>query len=134
MMESLYVRPKPNVFSAQNKDIVTILQGQPVAIHSSGSGVVLASASLNGMSAVGLASKDIAVGASGDIQTDLSITLANWTNIIGSANLASKADYFLSGTAGSLTITAPSVGFVQRVLREISPVIGEINLSLVILL
>lgn len=95
-------------YTAENKDSVTIRAGQPVATHSSGTGVIRASSASVGVSCSGLATADIAVGASGSIQTGGPLTLADWTNVTGAASLSARTVYFLSGTPANLTDTPPS--------------------------
>lgn len=102
-------------FTAENKDVATIKAGQPVAIHSSGTGVVRANATTSGKECVGLAMADIAVAVSGDIQTDGQLTLADWTDATGAATLAARATYYLDTTAGKLATASPgTVGNISQ--------------------
>jgi hypothetical protein len=121
---------------SQNKDVVTIRKGQPVAVHSSGVGVVLAGAALNGMYAVGLAKEDIAVGASGPIADFGDFQMSDWTPVVGSPSLAAKATYFLSDVVGQLSTVSPSSpGDVsQIVLREIAPDTASLRIESPILI
>jgi hypothetical protein len=123
-------------FSAQNKDSVTFAIGNPVAIHTSGVGVVQAEAADNLMNAVGLARLGVGVGASESVQVSGILTLADWTAITGSVSLAARANYYLSPTAGMLTSTAPStVGqVVQLVGRALSTTDMEIVIGSAVLL
>lgn len=95
-------------FTAQNKDVVTIRKGQPVTIHSSGSGIVLASASSLSTLAIGLAAEDITVGANGLVTTTGPFTNSDWTNTVGSLTLSTKKFYYLSTVAGKLVVSPPS--------------------------
>jgi hypothetical protein len=112
------------------------LTGQPVAIHSSGVGVVLASAANNSKNAIGLATEDIAPTFSGVILVDGPLTLADWTNVIGSVTLATKATYWLSATAGLLTTSAPTtIGQIDQVVgKSVSTDTLEIKISESVLL
>lgn len=95
-------------FSAENKDVVTIKAGQPVATHSSGTGVVLAAGTASGLACVGLASEDIAPAAAGLIQTGGPLTISDWTDGTGSASLSSRTTYYLSTAGGLITSTSPT--------------------------
>jgi len=107
------VTPPPvsggSFYNAENKDIVTVLRGQPVTVHSSGTGFVRANASDNTKHTVGLLDVDTNVGASNNIITDGVFYMGDWTNVIGSATLAPKSDYFLDTVSGKLTTTPPIV-------------------------
>jgi len=53
------------------------------------------------------------------------LTLANWTNVIGTTNLTSSEYYFVSNTnSGQLTATEPSTGFSNPILKAISGTTG----------
>lgn len=124
-------------FAAQNKDIVTILRGQWVAIHSSGSGVVLANAANTSKPAVGQMSQDTNVGATQNVVTDEVFTLSDWSNVIGTTNLTSPASYFLSAErSGYMTTIAPTTqGQVAQCLgRTISTTQFDIEVEEAILL
>lgn len=95
-------------FIAMNKDVVTIKKGQPVAIHSSGSGVVLAAATSLDTLAIGLATADIPAASIGPILTDGPLLVSDWTAAVGSVSLTAKKQYYLSATTGKLTINPPS--------------------------
>ncbi|MEM3097456.1 MAG: hypothetical protein QXU32_01885 [Nitrososphaerales archaeon] len=96
------------IFIAENKDTVTIKAGQVVTVHSSGDGVILASATSKLTYAVGLALVDIDVGMVGVIATDGPFTLSDWTNTTGTALLIPKSKYYLDTIPGRLTTVPPS--------------------------
>lgn len=123
-------------FAAENKDIVTILRGQWVAIHSSGSGVVLANASNNQKPAIGMMSADTNVGATQNVVTDEVFTLTDWGNVAGAAALQGGANYFLDTRSGYMTTTAPAIHnqVAQRVGRAISTTQFDIEVEEAILL
>lgn len=124
-------------FSAENKDIVTIKRGQWVAVHSSGSGVVRASASSSQRPAIGVMSADTAVGATQNVVADEVFTLSDWSEVAGTVNLQGGRVYFLSGlTSGKMTLDAPmTMGQVaQPVGRAISPIVLEIEIGQAVLL
>lgn len=124
-------------FAAQNKDIVTILRGQWVAIHSSGSGVVLANARDTLKPAVGQMSQDTNVGATQNVVTDEVFTLTDWSNVTGTSSLTSPANFFLSAErSGYMTTTAPTLQgqVAQRLGRVISPTQFDIEIEEAILL
>lgn len=124
-------------FEAENKDVAVASQGMAVAMHSSGVGVVKASAADNSKHAVGLAAVAIAVGVAGAVLTEGLLSLPDWTAVTGSAALVAKATYFLDpSTPGRLTSTAPSAAgqVVQIVGREVAPDTLEIEIEPPILL
>lgn len=96
-----------------------ITQGQAVYFNAADS-VELAEANAIGtVPCKGLVyATSIAAGSPGAIIMEGLITLADWSSIIGSANLTANVPYYLSpSTAGKLTATAPStVGqYVQEI-------------------
>lgn len=118
-------------FTAENKDAVTILAGQPVTIHSSGTGIVLADATVKATACVGLALVDVAPTVIGVVSTDGPFTLADWTSVIGAVTLATKGRYFLDDVAGKLTTTPPTAfdNISQFVGKALSPTRLEINIE-----
>lgn len=123
-------------FAAQNKEAFTIRRGQWVAIHPSGSGVVLASAADDTKNAVGQMSEDTAAGASQNVVSDEVFTMPDWSNVIGATQLQGGQVYFLSTVPGRMTTTAPSVNgqVSQQVGRAISPTALELECREAILL
>jgi len=96
-------------FLAENKAGLTIQAGQPVTIHSSGSGVVLAQANSLSNCAVGVAAEQIAAGNTGRILLLGPLQLADWTSVTGTVTLTAKGKYYLvPSTAGLLTTTHPT--------------------------
>lgn len=114
----------PVTFNSLNQEAFTIFKGQPVTIHSSGSGVVLASASNESTLAVGLATADILSGDIGVIITVGPLTVGDWTNTAGSITLTAKKQYYLSTVAGKITISPPSVA-----LQNVQPIGKPVNAS-----
>lgn len=94
-------------FQAENKDTVTILTGQLVTIHPSGSGVILAIATSTDTACNGFAMADIPVGVVGTIATDGLLYMADWTNVTGSPSLTPRKQYFLQATAGLMSLNPP---------------------------
>lgn len=122
-------------FTAENKDVTTIFKGQPVTIHSSGVGVVLADADVASRPCDGIAGEDIAVAMSGTIVTEGTLTQPDWTLVTGEATLAPKATYFLSRVEGTL-LPAPDSGatILQSCGRELTPDTLEVSIKAKILL
>lgn len=112
-----YLTSQAIIITAENKDSVTILKGQPLKVHSSGVGVQLADKSSICRTFAGA---DTVVGAAVPVRVAGVITLADWTAIIGNALLAPGGTYFLTGTAGVLSTTPPTSGFLQAVARAVS--------------
>ena len=124
-------------FPAQNKDIVTIKRGQWVAIHNSGSGVVLANASSTSKPAVGVMSADTVVGATQNVVADEVFTLTDWSEVAGTTNLQGGKVYFLSNLVnGRMTLSPTTImgQIAQPVGRAISPIILEIEIGQAVLL
>jgi hypothetical protein len=87
--------------------------------------------------AVGLAVADVSSGALGSYVTEGLITLADWTDVIGSATLTSGEYYYLSeAAAGKLVSPAPTATgeFVVAIGRALSTTILDIEISQPILL
>jgi len=58
----------------------------------------------------------IAASVTGDIQVGGVLSSADWTAVVGGVTLTSGSIYYLSqATAGQLTTTAPSTGFIVQV-------------------
>lgn len=111
-----------SLFSATNKSGVTLLAGTVAASHSSGVGVVGASAQNDTKPAIGIVTANAADLAAASIQTSGPLTLANWSNSTGSATLSANATYWLSTTTGLLTTTPPTTpgNTIQIVGRAVS--------------
>lgn len=116
-------------YDAENKQGTTISAGMAVATHSSGTGIVLASAANNTKPCVGLVRADTLNAVSGTVQTDAILTMADWTDVTGSATLTRGTYYLSPTTPGMLTQIAPSVvgEVIQVVGYAISPT--ELDLS-----
>lgn len=119
-----------DVIAATNSNIAAITRGQPVYVDGAGS-VDLAAANASGTRQVlGLVlDASIASAASGNIQTDGVINLADWTSVVGAASLTAGSIYYLSATAGQLTSTAPTTAgqYVCRVGLALSTTEMEID-------
>lgn len=126
------VQLTPFSYSAENKDVVTIKAGQPVAIHSSGVGIIRADATAPGKESIGIAMVDIAVGFAGAILVDGPMMLADWTDATGAVTLDPRAIYFLETTPGKLTTTPPAVpgNVLQRCGLELATNILSIKMDL----
>ena len=123
-------------FAAQNKDTQTILRGQIVAIHPSGSGAIRASAQDDTKNAVGFMSQDTAVGATQNVATDEVFSMPDWSSVSDAAELQGGQIYFLSTVPGRITLTPPSVNgqVAQQIGRATSPTALEIECKEAILL
>lgn len=111
----------PN-FQAENKTVLSFLIGQPLAIHPSGTGVVLASAASPSLSFIGVATVGVSPGLDETVQAGGIFQLGDWTAICGTATLLPQATYYLSTLPGLLTTTAPITAgeIVQPVGRAVS--------------
>lgn len=83
------------------------MRGQAVA--TSALGAVLADASDNTKNCVGLVGQAAGAGEPVNFQLSGDFYLDDWTAIVGAASLTPNENYFLSTTAGQLTLTPPSV-------------------------
>lgn len=123
-------------YDATNKQGSTLAAGAPVATHSSGVGVVSASAADDMLEAVGLVTTSAVLLASANIQTDGPFELSDWTEVTGSVSLSPKAVYFLSTADGTLTTTPPSSfgNVMQKVGYAVGPQTLQISIEPSILL
>lgn len=123
-------------FAAENKELNTILRGQWVAIHPSGSGVWKANASDDTKNAVGMMSEDTSVGATQNVVTDEVFTMSDWTNVTGMTQLNGGSTYYLDVVSGMMIRNPPAVPgtVVQQLGRAISTFGFEIEVREAILL
>ena len=118
-------------FEGENKDSVTVAAGGAVTIHSSGTGVRRADAATAGRECVGLVVGATAVGFSATVRTAGLLTLADWTAVTGSTTLTPMSPYYLSVSAGALTVTPPASSG-QRV-QQVGVAVAADTLSIQIL-
>ncbi len=125
----------PDYYTAENKDVSTLLTGTVASRHTSGSGVIRASASDNGKHGVGLVQSAISQGVAGNIQTYGHLTLSDWSGVTGSTTLQALAQYYLDVSAGRLTATPPTTGgtITQLIGLALSPTVLEIRIDAAIL-
>lgn len=97
-----------STYAAENKNGTTLLAGQPVATHTSGTGVVAASAANGTLPCVGLIVADTIASVSGDVRTDGIVTMADWSAVIGAVSLTRGRYYLDPVTPGMLTQVAPT--------------------------
>jgi len=131
------VPPSLDYYSAENKEGSTIDAGMACAVHSSGTGVVKASAADNTKIAIGLMRATTADTVSGNVQIEGLFTLSDWTSVIGASTLAAKTTYFLDPlTAGKLTATVPTTTgqTVQIVGTAVSTTTLDLDVGVPILL
>ena len=108
-----YLTSEAIIVTAENKDSVTILKGQPLKVHASGIGVQLAG---NLDACIAFAGTDTVVGEAVPLRVAGLINRSDWTPITGSSALAALGVYFLNGTPGRLTTAFPqaSAGAMDR--------------------
>jgi len=117
------------VYSAENKDAGTITRGMACAVHSSGTGVVKASAADATKPAVGLAQTTTATTIAVPVQTSGLFVLSNWTAVTGATTLSAHALYFLDpSTPGMLTTTRPTSS--GQVVQPVGVAVGSETLDL----
>lgn len=123
-------------YEVENVSGSDILAGQAVSVHTSGVGVVLASAADNTKNCFGLAVASAEDTMSTSVQTCGPLSMSDWTAATGAATLSAHATYYLDTVAGMLTTTPPSaVGNVlQKVGRAASPNIMSIEPEVAVLL
>ena len=112
----------------------TLIIGNPVVIKTNGH-LDLASAS-SAPQVVGITISAASATFAANYITDGSVTLSDWTLIIGATNLWAGQTYFLDTTVGRLTATPPSTPgqYVVRVGRAVSTTILDVEIELPILL
>lgn len=94
--------------SKTNNEATTISAGMVVKFDTAGD-VLLAQADVTTNYGFGLAQEDIAASATGLIQLTGKLTLADWTDPTGLANLSEGEPYYLSDTTeGMLTLIPPT--------------------------
>jgi hypothetical protein len=93
--------------SSQNKDSINLVKGTAVTQDGSGSGFRRADCSAPGTFCIGVLYEDINTGFSGNILTAGTLTISDWTSIIGVSSLSAKTKYYLS-TSGQL-VSLPSL-------------------------
>ncbi len=109
---------------------VTVYAGMAVALHTDGTSFVKADASSATKPAFAVAGATIANGFSGVLHVDNYVTVGDWTDATGRAALTTNAIYYVSATtAGMLTTTAPTSGYVQAVGRAISTTTLELSIE-----
>lgn len=116
---------------AENRDTVSLPAGAIVAMHSSGTGIVRASAVDNTRPAVGIIPTARSTSEVGIVQTDGTLELNNWTAVVGAVTLAANANYYLSTTPGQLTTTIPQGAgrIVQSVGKAVTPTTLDISIT-----
>lgn len=86
----------------------TINIGQPVYVSSANTVNLADADTLNTSHVLGIAITDATANTTVTVLSDGSVERADWTAITGSANLVAGAVYYLSTTAGGLTVTPPT--------------------------
>jgi len=109
--------------------------GQPVYLDNSGYAQPAINTSLFSSKVIGLAISDANIGFP-CYYTNISLSLSDWTNVIGTTNLSINQKYYLDSTVGQLT-TNPTITIGQVVIlvgEAISTTELQINIGLQILL
>jgi hypothetical protein len=116
-----------------NANASTAAPGSPVYISAANSFDLSRANSSGTAKVIGLLTASTAAAASGVVRKDGTITLTTgqWDTIAGTTGgLTAGANYYLSeATAGRLTATAPTTGFVLKVGVAISTTDFEIQIS-----
>lgn len=86
----------------------TINIGQPVYVSAADTVNLADADALNTSHVLGIAITDATANTTVLVLSEGSVTRADWTAITGSANLVPGAMYYLSTTAGGLTVTPPT--------------------------
>lgn len=117
------------VVDMENKQGSTVYKGQPVAVHSSGSGFVLASDTI-GFHAVGIAYQDTPNTTVDGVLTVGILENTDWTATVGATSLTPGAKYYLGSTAGTLITTPPSSA--NKVSQLVGVAVSSSKLSLIL--
>jgi hypothetical protein len=109
----------------------TMSKGQPIYIKPNGHMDLAVNTSMVTSEVAGLLTADVSINHTGSFIKDVSITLTDWTNIIGSINLTNGAIYYLDSIAGKLTTVAPVTSglFVCQVGQAMSTEILAIEIQ-----
>lgn len=116
-----------DTFTKVNGEAFSIQAGQAVALDSGTNCVLASSASIN-TRAVGVAYTVTGSGNDVVIKTQGRLTLADWTNVVGTVSLTLDADYFLGEVAGVLTVSP--VDLPNYVLQFVGRAVGPQTLLL----
>lgn len=119
-----------DVVSKLNDNAGAITVGMPVYVKANGAVDKAAATAAGTCKVLGLVqAASISAAASGFIQTDGILASSDWTAVVGGTTLTAGAKYFLSETAGLLTLTAPTASgsFVMCVGVAISTTEMEID-------
>lgn len=115
---------QPDYFLSPNRETIRLPAGTPVANHPSGNGVVRAVSPT--YPCIGVLVQDAATESKALIQLLGPYTMSDWSNIIGSAQLAPNTVYYLSATAGRLTALPPPTA--QIIGTSLSPISMQIEI------
>lgn len=121
----------PTLTAETDADVVA---GQPVYIKASGHLGLAESTALPQARCAGLVTADTLTGVAAPFSPDGTVNLADWTAVVGAASLTPGAEYFLAATAGQITDTAPSSGYLVRVGRAISATVLDIEIHPIVAL
>lgn len=115
----------------ENKEAFTILTGQPVALHTSGVGIMLAQAFTPFRACIGLAAEDIPTLTVGPVRTEGVQSQLDWTASIGTSTFPPGTPrWFLSTvTPGTFQTAEPGSGTLLQ-LVGISPTPTELDIRL----
>jgi hypothetical protein len=121
-----------------NEDASSLVIGTPVYTFNDG-GVKKAKADVEATTnVIGLAIETIAAAATGEVQTEgvLAATTGQWDAITGqTGGLTPDGIYYLSeATAGMLTVTAPTTGYVAPVGIAVSTTQLKLNVLTTVLI
>ena len=99
-----------DVVSLTNSNAGAITEGQPVYIDGADSCDLARANAASTRNVIGLVrDASIAAAATGDVQTDGILSVADWTSVLGAAALTPGTTYYLSAAvAGQITATAPT--------------------------
>lgn len=125
------------LLEGENKAGVTLVPGHAVAVHSSGTGFVLADATDTTKPVIGFVTTGGIAGVSVTVSTDGRLSLADWSAVTTEASVPlANTVYYLSTTPGKITQTAPGVvgNVVTPVGRPTDPATLDAEIGLTVLL
>jgi hypothetical protein len=111
--------PTPTSYYLAESDD-TIKMGQPIYIKASGHAGLAVATGAATAAVIGLAVSDAVPTHNIEYVTDTSLTLTDWSEVIGTESLTSGAIYFLALSIGKLVTPAPTSGYVVPVGRAAS--------------
>lgn len=123
----------PGLFERSNDNAAALVIGQPVYVSGDGAVDMAQADAASTKDVLGLCAEGIAIAGSGNIQSDnvLTASTGEWDALTGDVGgLVAGSWYYLDeATAGKLTATAPTTGYIAKVGQALSTTELEISIK-----